>query len=388
MNRSELRQRYLDLLLEQIVPFWVRHGIDWDHGGVLTMMSEEGQVLGNDKYLWSQARSLWTFAALYNRIEPRPEFLRLADNSWRFLQAHGRDSSGRWVYRTDRQGNVLEAAISIYSDCFAVYGCSEYYRASGSDEALGVARSTFERVRRRIEEPDFCETAPTCIQPGWRPHAVPMIMTEVAGELAETTGDPELEDLADAYAGRVLRHFVRPQRRAVLEFLDADYRELPGPAGTLVVPGHAIECMWFILHRARRRGDRALAAQAAEILRWHLELGWDDRYGGLLLACDLKGRQPWLAHAEKKIWWPHTEALYATLLAHELTRESWCLRWYEKVAAWAWAHFPIPGVGEWYQRLTREGQPTSELVALPVKDPFHLPRAAMLIVQLVTAQAA
>jgi len=32
--------------------------------------------------------------------------------------------------------------------------------------------------------------------------------------------------------------------------------------------------------------------------------------------------------------------------------------------------------------LTRDGTPTSELIALPVKDPFHLPRAAILITKL------
>ena len=36
-------------------------------------MSEDGQVLSGDKFIWSQARSVWTFSALYNRIEPRPE---------------------------------------------------------------------------------------------------------------------------------------------------------------------------------------------------------------------------------------------------------------------------------------------------------------------------
>jgi N-acylglucosamine 2-epimerase len=52
------------------------------------------------------------------------------------------------------------------------------------------------------------------------------------------------------------------------------------------------------------------------------------------------------------------------------------------VSDWAWTHFPVPETGEWRQRLTREGKPTTEVVALPVKDPFHLPRAAILILQL------
>ncbi len=45
-----------------------------------------------------------------------------------------------------------------------------------------------------------------------------------------------------------------------------------------------------------------------------------------------------------KVWWPHVEALYGTLLAHHLTGEPWCLEWYQKVADWTWAHFPSAGV--------------------------------------------
>ncbi|MGH9328450.1 MAG: AGE family epimerase/isomerase [Terriglobia bacterium] len=380
--RDKLRARYRSLLLEGIVPFWFSHGIDWEHGGVLSCMKDDGTLISGDKFIWSQARSVWTFSALYNRIERKPEFLKAAENSARFLMSHGRDERGRWVYHTDREGRVLEGATSIYTDCFAIYGLSEYYRASRDETALTVARETFERVRRRIEEPDFQETAPYPLPLGWKNHGIPMIMTEVTNELAQTTGDRSLEPLADDYAARIMNHFVRPHHHALLEFLTKDYQELPSPAGTFVMPGHAIESMWFVMHLARRRGNADLIRQASEVIRWHLELGWDGEYGGLFLGRDIKGGEPYLPHAEKKLWWPHVEALYATLLAHQLTGQSWCLEWYEKVAEWTWSHFPMPDSGEWYQKLTREGQPTSEVVALPVKDPFHLPRAAILILEL------
>jgi N-acylglucosamine 2-epimerase len=381
-EKKKLYTQYRNLLLHGIVPFWLERGIDREHGGVLSCMSEDGQVLSGDKFIWSQARSVWTFAALYNRIEPRKEFLDAAENSVRFLLAHGRDDRGRWVYHTDRQGRVLEGATSIYADCFAIYGLSEYYRASRSEQALAVARQSFDRVVRRIEEPDFNETMPYPMPPEWKNHGVPMIMTEVAHGLGRTLHDDKIEDLAHQYADRIMRHFVRPERKVLLEFLTRDYRELPPPAGTFVMPGHAIESMWFVLHVARHGGDRDLIQRAAEVIRWHLEFAWDEEYGGLFLSRDIAGGEPFLPHSQKKLWWPHVEALYATLLAYELTGQDWCLAWYKKVADWAWSHFPMPNCGEWYQRLTREGKPTAEVIALPVKDPFHLPRGAILIVQL------
>src|SRR5271157_4246906 len=206
-EKKKLCALYRSLLLDGVAPFWFKHGIDREHGGVLSCMSEDGRVLSGDKFIWSQARSVWTFSALYNRIEPRPEFLDAATNSVRFLLAHGRDDRGRWVYHTDREGRVLEGAVSIYSDCFAVYGLSEYYRATRDELALAVARQTFEGIVRRIEAPDFNETMPYPMPPGWRNHAVPMMMTEVTHELGQTLGDDLLEGLAAQFADRIMTHF-------------------------------------------------------------------------------------------------------------------------------------------------------------------------------------
>jgi N-acylglucosamine 2-epimerase len=379
---AKLYHQYRNLLLDNVIPFWFRNGIDWTYGGVLSCIRDDGSIASGDKFIWSQARSVWTFSALYNRIERQPQFLQAAENSMRFLLAHGRDKKGRWVYQTDREGRVIEGATSIYADCFVVYGFNEYYRATKDEEALSVARATLERIRRRVEEPDFQETAPYPLPLGWRNHGIPMILISVTDELARTAPNRDLDSLTDDYVQRVMNHFVRPERKAILEFLTRDYKELPPPAGTFVMPGHAIECMWFVMRVAQQRGDLNLIHRAAEVMRWHLELGWDKEFGGIALSLDIEGHEPYLPHSDMKVWWPHVEALYGALLAHELTGEPWCLEWYEKVANWTWSHFPAGECGEWHQRLTRKGNPTSEVVALPVKDPFHLPRAAILISQL------
>jgi len=72
--------RFVDLLaiyraelLERVVPFWLEHAIDRQHGGILTCIADDGTVLGCDKYLWSQLRAIWIFSALYNRVERRIE---------------------------------------------------------------------------------------------------------------------------------------------------------------------------------------------------------------------------------------------------------------------------------------------------------------------------
>jgi mannose/cellobiose epimerase-like protein (N-acyl-D-glucosamine 2-epimerase family) len=241
---ENLYRRYRGLLLDDVVPFWFRHGTDRTHGGVITCMDDDGTLVSGDKFIWSQARSVWTFSALYNRVEKRPD------------------------------------------------------------------------------------------------------------------------------------------RNVILEFLTTGYEELPPPAGTFVMPGHAIESMWFVMHVAERQGDKELIRRAAEVMRRHMEFGWDEKSGGIFLSRDIEGHPPYLPHSEMKVWWPHAEAIYPTLLAHHWTGKPWWLEWHQKVADWTWAHFPAPEFGEWRQRLDREGKPSTEIVALPEKDPFHLPRGIILILQL------
>src|SRR5215472_14698516 len=197
MDKNRIHRTYKELLLDGIVPFWQRHGVDTAHGGVLSCMGEDGKPVSSDKYIWSQARWVWTYSALYNRIEKRPEFLDWARGTIDFLLRHGRDERGRWVYHTTRKGQVIEGAISIYSDCFVVYGLSEYCRAVRDGDLLALARKIFASIQERVEAPEFTETAPYKLPLNRRNHGIPMILTEVAGELARTTNDATIARAAD-----------------------------------------------------------------------------------------------------------------------------------------------------------------------------------------------
>ncbi|MEO7652696.1 MAG: AGE family epimerase/isomerase, partial [Bryobacteraceae bacterium] len=197
MNLDILRKQYHGLLSEGIIPFWMRYGVDRREGGVLSCMQEDGTPIRSDKYTWSQGRFVWVLSALYNRFERKPEYLDLARKTIDFLLQHARDEQGRFVYRTTREGAHLEGATSIYADCFVVYGIAEYCRAVRDEALLKTAVEIFERVRRRVEVPDFNEVAPYALPPDRKLHAVPMILTEVANELAQTTGDAKIEAAAD-----------------------------------------------------------------------------------------------------------------------------------------------------------------------------------------------
>lgn len=374
LNFSELHTLYR-AELERTVQFWLQYGVDWKNGGICTCISDEGKVLSDDKYMWSQLRAIWTFSTLYNRIEQRPEWLAVAENIFAFVKRFGRDDDGHWVFLVDKDGRRLQGATSIYADGFAIYGLTEFARATGNREAIQLARETYANVRARLAIPGSYATAPLPIPPGAQAHGIAMIFSLVFVELGEYLRDPEIVNAGLVLANQVMDVFRRPERQRVHEFMRLGGGFFDGPGGRLVVPGHATESMWFMIHIFQRQGDTARIRQAIETIRWHLELGWDTEYGGIVRALDPDGLPPWNVLTDGKIWWVHTETLYALLLAYSISNESWCLDWFERVHDYSFKHFPVPQYGEWIQNLDRQGNKTSAVAALPVKDPFHLSRA-------------
>jgi len=57
---------------------------------------------------------------------------------------------------------------------------------------------------------------------------------------------------------------------------------------------------------------------------------------------------------------------------------------YEKLFDYTFSVFPNPdkSIGEWIQIRRRDGTPLDEVVALPVKDPFHVFRNILLLIEL------
>ena len=150
---ADLLAIYRAELLDRTIPFWLTHAMDWEHGGICTCIADTGEILNTDKYMWSQLRAIWTFSALYNQIEPRSEWLDAAQHIFEFAKRYGRDDQGRWVFAVDAQGNVLQGATSIYADGFAIYGLTEFARATGSQEAIDLALATYENVQQRLARP-------------------------------------------------------------------------------------------------------------------------------------------------------------------------------------------------------------------------------------------
>jgi N-acylglucosamine 2-epimerase len=376
MTFAELHRFYRTYLLDHVMPFWERHGIDRVHGGIFTGINDDGTLNTTDKFVWSNARAIYTFSALYNHMGGDPRWLELARNICEFCLAHGRERPGVWGYLLDREGRMLEGEKAIQVDAFAIMGLTEYARACGDRRAVEAALETYRASRERLSRPGSYGTFPYPLPPGAKAHRDYFQFAFAWFGLGVHLKRQDIIDDAVSRANEVMTVFRRPREQVLLEYVGLDGTPLDTPAGRAMVPGHAIESMWFMIHIYRHLGQPERIAQAIETIRWGLEKGWDTECGGLFLGIDVEGREPvYWKNAETKIWWVFAEALYATLLAYEHCGQPWCLDWYWKIHDWAFRHFPDPQHGEWTQRLDRQGSKIDTVIALPVKDPFHLPRA-------------
>ena len=417
---AKYREHARRTLEESIVPFWWR-AIDAERGGVFNCLDNTGtQRVSRDKFTWSQGRFAWLCARLADVARrglldgDAAAFLAHAGKTVRFLQAHAFLDDGRCAFLLSEEGAIKEAvpggglAPSIYADCFVVMGFAEFARVSGDRAVLDHAWRLFEHVEQRIAAGGF-PTRPEPVPDGYDSHAVAMIrlnLTLVLRDACEALQDARLGEITArnvAAASRILDRFLLPGGRiAELRRIDAGASYPIDEDGTVLArhlnPGHALEGLWMLLTVAAREGRSEWLARALEAVRFTLERGWDEAHGGILHYVDYAGGPPRgtagtsiyeagvRATWETKLWWVHSEAIYTTALGYQLTGDNAIREWFERVWEYAFQVFPHPdpAVGEWIQIRDRQGAPLNRVVALPVKDPYHIARNLIQVIELPT----
>ena len=136
-----------DVLENNILPFWLNKMIDNEHGGFYGRIDGSGKLHPNaEKGAILNARILWSFSAAY-RVLQKEEYLEAATRAKDYLIEHFIDPEYGGVYWSlDYQGNPLDTKKQFYAIGFAIYGLSEYARATGDREALEYALDLYDCI--------------------------------------------------------------------------------------------------------------------------------------------------------------------------------------------------------------------------------------------------
>lgn len=424
MNESTRLQIgfYENELCQNILPFWLDRCEDRVNGGYFNCFTNDGKTLvSTDKYTWSQGRFLWTFSKLAQMERTfssaqRANFLRLAKSGRDFLVKHCflPDQPLRCVFLMEADGtpkyvdgfDMLD--MSIYADGFVMGGLCQYSLAAGDEESYRIARPLYESIMQRYESFQY-RTLPYPISSQYVMHG--FYMSRILHSYDITRAAQVFEpDYAAQTRLRLkssidlLLKMLVDEEDTLREVVYRDGSRVEGIFGNHSNPGHICEEMWFIHHAATLLGDDSYTQRCSRILKKALTIGWDSQYGGLYHFCDCRGGEPLpgqqdptqeviyqqlMSGWQDKLWWVHSEALYSTLLYGNLTQDPELKDWYHRIFQYTFDKHSNPDreVREWIQILTRDGTPQQKVTALPVKDPFHITRNLIYILEHLYSQA-
>ncbi|ROT10590.1 N-acylglucosamine 2-epimerase [Muribaculaceae bacterium Isolate-104 (HZI)] len=375
---SEWRNRYRRDLLDDILPFWLKHGLDKENGGVYTCVDREGNLMDSTKSVWFQGRCAFIYAFAYNKVEKRPEYLEMSKSCIDFIEKHCFDSDGRMYFEVMADGTPLRKRRYVFSECFAAIAMSEYALATSDRSYAEKALSLFKDIERFISTPGILEPKylPTQKAIG---HSVTMILINTAARIREAIADPVLNEQIDRSVDAIRRYFIHPEYKALLEMVTPEGELIDTINGRTINPGHCIETAWFLLEEAKYRGwdegsGKEIKEMALQILDWSWDWGWDQEFGGIINFRDCKGFPAQDYSQDMKFWWPQTEAVIATLYAYEATGDTKYLEMHRLANDWMYEFLPDPVYGEWFGYLHRDGSVAQPAKGNLFKGPFHIPR--------------
>lgn len=412
MNRQvfDLTEQYRKLIEEDFLPYWIQHR-DERYGGILNCISNDGKKRTSDqKFTWSQGRWLWILGKLYELSKKgllqSPDCALLEkwmEETYDFLIEHAFMDSGKCCFLSERNGEKVREEstgcydASIYADCFVLLGISQYIHVMGKQECIQVANDLYHGIVRRIESGEY-HTEPYPVPENYQIHGIPMILINTTYEyirMKRSFGQPcdkeiqyGLEKIAhiweNLFDGKYIREYVGKKGIDNKYLLDRH-----------INPGHTLEDLWFMAEFLKEYGDLdKYLSDIITVAKETFKLGWDEQFGGLLRFADVEGGMPrgelmnvsyetlvketW----DMKLWWPHSEILYLFPYLYSLSGDMEMKALYEKSAEYVFSTFPNKEVGEWDQICKRDGTPEDRVVALPVKDPFHIMRNFIKIIEL------
>ena len=313
-----LKREVQEVLTTNILPFWKNKMVDREHGGFYGRMDGTGVLHPEaEKGAILNARILWSFSAAYRVLKRQEasdkkqevsEYLEMATRAKEYFIEHFIDQEYGGVYwSVDYEGMPLNTRKQFYAIGFALYGMSEYARATGDREALECALQLFDCIEQHAfdaENNGYIEA----MTRDWQPIA-DMRLSELDANFPKSqnthlhiiepyanlyrclkelqaatscnyvpvlgavlpvdiTVSPETVNRVEAALRNIIGIFtdkiLNPETHHLDLFFEMDWTR---GAGRLESYGHDIECSWLMHEAALVLGDEQVLAKVEPIVR-------------------------------------------------------------------------------------------------------------------------
>lgn len=376
-------------LTDNILPFWIEKMQDNEHGGFY------GRIDGNEilhpkanKGAVLNARILWTFSAAY-RILKKEEYLKIAERAFHYIKDYFIDKTHGGVYwELDYWGNPVNTKKQTYAQGFALYGFSEFYRATANPEALAMAKEFFFLLEKCFD-PNLGGYLEAYTH-DWQPIEDVRLSDKDANEkktmnthlhvlepytnLCRIWDDEQLKDAQRKLIHIFTDKIVDSETNHLNLFFDEEWNV----KSTAISYGHDIEAAWLLYEAAEVLGDKQLTDKIKTLSLKIADAASEGLQTDGSMIYEKDGNHTDL----ERHWWVQAEAVVGYMYAYKISDNAG----YKEKAEQVWAYIQQSIVdksnGEWYwSRLADGSINTRDDKAGFWKCPYHNGRMCMEMIE-------
>ncbi len=277
---SIFKQEVREVLENNILRFWIDRMQDNEHGGFYGRIDNNNVLYADaDKGAILNARILWTFSAAY-RVLGKSEYLKIATRAKRYFIDHFIDPEYGGVYWSlDYKGQPKDTKKQFYAIGFAIYGLSEYARATNDQEALEQAINLYRCVEEHALDKEYNGYIEAMTR-NWQPiddmrlseydanypksQNTHLHIIEPYANLYRVWPSKELEASLRNIIGIFTDRILNPETHHLDLFFEMDWTR---GAGQLESYGHDIECSWLMHEAALVLGDQKVLNKVEPIVQ-------------------------------------------------------------------------------------------------------------------------
>lgn len=384
LSPHELLKEYNQHLFDDFLPFMDRHVVDHFYGGFMCHTDRAGNNLNTDKRAWFDGRGIWVYSYLYNNFGQDPAYLKIAEDTVKLVMKN--EPSGAknfWPWSYSRTGEDLNDGISdIYGSLFIAEGLAEYSVAANDDNYWNKAKAillhcleVYDREDYQCtldsDTPDVSEITAPRVLGHW------MIMLRLATTMLRIRDDNEIENIAERCVESLMFNHFNPQSGLFNEVLNHDLTIPEGTFSQFVYIGHAIEALWMVMDEALRRDNIELFSRASLLFKRHVEVAWDDVYGGVFHCLTHADNNEWVLN---KLLWAQEEVLVGLFLLIEHANDEWAHHWFDRMYTYVIENFSLQKHGYPLWNIGGDRRVTFKKEGIRIEN-YHHPRHLMFNIQ-------
>jgi len=369
--------------LRNIFSYWIDYSIDDENGGFVGEISYDNKVNKNSKKsVVLNTRILWAFSSAYI-FNPKPEYLEMAKRAYDYILKYFWDVENGGVYwEVDSNGTPSNTNKIIYGQGFALYGFSEFYKATGNKESLEYSIKIFELIEKYSYDSIYGGYI-EAFSKEWKViNSIKTMNThlhiiEPYTNLYYVWKDKLLGEKLKDLIYVFLEKIIDPKSQNFNLVFKLNWEILSNE----ISYGHDIEGAWLLNEAAQVYGDENLINKIKEItIKMSdkvLENGID--FDGSIFYEFSKSKN----HLNTdKHWWPQAEGMVGFLNSYQITKDQKYLQEFKKLWEFIKNNIIDEKNGEWFRMVQKDGTicKTDTKVGF-WKCPYHNSRALIEVIK-------